>query len=102
MAGPPIFLDQFGLGPRNATFRVAEPAEPPPLRRDPLRKTPKAPRTPRFRPRQVLAWAAGLGGYAGLVLVAHGSPHADLLYAAAVVWLMVSGALNAHFIVSDR
>jgi hypothetical protein len=101
MAGPPIFLDQFGLGPRNATFRVDLSAPPPP-RRAPRRKRSKASRAARFQLRQVVAWTVGLGGYAGLVLAAHSSPHADVLRAAAIVWLMVTGALNAHFIITDR
>ena len=99
MAGPPIFFDQFGLGPHNAAFRATVSESPPPAR-GPGRRRLKAPRPAIVR--QVLAWVVGVGGYAGLLLAAHGSRHADELHAVAIVWLIVFGALNAHLILEKR
>jgi hypothetical protein len=50
----------------------------------------------------VLAWGAAIAGYAALLVVAHGSRHADELHALAVVWLMVSGATSAHLMMNRR
>ena len=100
MAGPPPCLDQFGLGPRIATLRTAEPGAPAPSDRDSRRRWPKLPRMPSIG--QLLAWSLGVGGYAGLVLASHGSRHADDLRGLAIAWLMIFGALNAHLILSRR
>jgi hypothetical protein len=100
MAGPSPCLDQFGLGPRNATFRAVEPGAP--------ERSGAARRSRRSRPprgplvKQILAWTLGAGGYTALLVASHGSPHADDLRGLAIAWLMIFGALNAHLILSRR
>ena len=97
MAGhPPLPVDQFGLGPRNATFRLAAADEPPPPK--PCRRRPRRP----WSRLQMACWAAGVGGYGALVFAAHGARDADLLHALAIIWLITFGVINAHLIVERR
>ncbi len=96
VASPPFFFDSFGVGPRNATYRVPSLDGPGPslgARRD---RRPDGPRRPNLS--RLVVWAFGAAGYLGLLLASHGSRHADDLRGFAIVWLIVFGALNAFFI----
>jgi hypothetical protein len=100
MAGPPPYIFAPTIAVAALARQVVE-LEPPPRPDQPRRQLrPKRPR--RGVIAQVLAWILGIGGYAGLVIISHGSRHADDLRALAVVWLITFGALNAHFILRRR
>lgn len=104
MAGPPPCLDQFGLGPRNATFRTADSGPPSTPRPRPIHQ-PEHPRgrlVGPFSGKQLLVWAAGAAGYTALLIASHGSPYADDLRGLAVAWIIIFGALNAHLILTRR
>ncbi len=104
MAGPPPCLDQFGLGPRNATFRTAESGPPAPPRPRPVQQ-PERQRgrlVRAFSGKQLLVWALGAGGYTALLVASHGSAYADDLRGLAIAWIIIFGALNAHLILTRR
>ncbi|MGZ3345731.1 MAG: hypothetical protein ACXU82_13925 [Caulobacteraceae bacterium] len=46
-----------------------------------------------------MIWLAGAGGFLIPLLMARTSPHADLLWTIALVWLIAFGVLNAVFVV---
>jgi len=99
MPGPPPWYYAFDIGSPDGA-RPAPGRKPPSRPGGAQRKQPKTRRSAPIG--QILAWVIGLGGYAGLLIAGHGSRDADALHGFAVVWLIVFGALNAHFILQRR